>query len=491
MLHDLFQDLLDALVKRSGVGQEVLGEVLARTSLRAPEETSRREIAAGDPEGRRPVDQREIPQGTISKAVKALIDEGLLEDGEKFRRSPEGRTLAPLRLGSLYATAGVKVVQVKEEPRHVTTALVGLDSSRVLATPRHDPADSWDQVADLIHQHVASLKDTCDQDRASRGLPPLRMFGVGVEAGAPVHNGEVMPLTRDRTRRPVLLAEKLHRLFESDPRFAGPVPVIVENDVNALAVLAIHQTHYADPDLVVVGVFDEGVGGGLVMDGRLRRGSYGRAMEIGHLDVVFPPGQDPEQEPEAKTGFRARCSCGQRGHADTIATPLRITEELNSGPFERISEIGPASPKFQRAQKVFTRGGATLGRALAHVSNIVNPSRIIMYLPAPLASDKPDTAAAAYLAAVKTETARAFAAGGQDDYLKIEAFPASSDEVALLGAKAAAVCVLQSFIEHALRLDGCKPGSRRGTTSGQALPVNHAQTPPASAKAEALSATHA
>jgi hypothetical protein len=123
MLHDLFQDLLDALVKSSGVGQEALGEVLARTSLRAPEETSRREIAAGDPAGRLHVRQREIPQATVSKAVKALIDEGLLEDGERFLRSPEGRTVAPLRLGSLYATAGVKVEQVQEEPRRVTAGI--------------------------------------------------------------------------------------------------------------------------------------------------------------------------------------------------------------------------------------------------------------------------------------------------------------------------------------------------------------------------------
>jgi predicted NBD/HSP70 family sugar kinase len=490
MLHDLFQDLLDSLVKSSGVGQEVLGEVLARTSLRAPEETSRRELAAGDPAGRRPVDQREIPQGTVSKAVKALIDEGLLEDGEKFRRSPEGRTVAPLRLGSLYATAGVKVVQVKEEPRRVTTALVGLDSSRVLGI-MHDAADSWDQVADLVHRHVASLKDTCDQDRASRGLPPLRMFGVGVEAGAPVCNGEIMPLAHDGSRPPVPLAEKLHRLFESDPRFAWPVPVIVENDVNALAVLAIHQIHYADPDLVVVGVFDEGVGGGLVMDGRLRRGSYGRAMEIGHLDVVFPPGRDPEQEPEAETGFSARCGCGQRGHSDTIATPLRIVEELKGDTFKQVCEIGIASPKFERAREKFARGGATLGRALAHVSNIVNPSRIIIYLPAPLARPQPDTAAAAYLAAVRTETTRAFAASGQSDYLEIEPFPEHEDEVALLGAKAAAVCVLQSFIEHALRLDGCKPAPRRITASSQAGPVNQIQPPPPSPRAEPLSPTYA
>ena len=169
MNHEQFQDMLDELVAQSGVGQEVLGDVLARTSLRAPEETSRVEISAGNPTARRPVDQRAIPQGTVSKAVKALKEQGLLEDGEKLLWSPDGRTLSPLRLGSLYAMAGVNVVQAKEQPRHVTTALLGLDSSRVLSTA-DDAADSWDQVADLIHQHVTSLKNACDQDRASRGL---------------------------------------------------------------------------------------------------------------------------------------------------------------------------------------------------------------------------------------------------------------------------------------------------------------------------------
>jgi predicted NBD/HSP70 family sugar kinase len=465
MNHERFQDMLDELVRQSGVGQEVLGDVLARTSLRAPEETSRVEIAAGNPTARRVVDQRAIPQGTVSKAVKALKDMGLLEDGEKLLWSPDGRTLSPLRLGSLYAMAGVKVVQEGEQPRHVTTALLGLDSSRVLSTA-HDPADSWDQVADLIHQHVTSLKNACDQDRASRGLPPLQILGVGVEVAAPVYNGQVMPLSHDRSRHPVPLADKLHRLFEADPGFGAPVPVIAENDVNALAVLAIHQIHYAVPDLVVIGVFDEGVGGGLVMTGRLRRGGNGRAMEIGHLAVGFPLGQDP-YSPSAGTGFETRCLCGQVGHVDTLAPPRRITEQFGGGTLEQIAQIKAVDPEFQRAQEIFTRSGAALGRALAHVSNTVNPSRVIMYLPAALAEPKPDTAAAAYLAAVRQEATSAFAASDQPDYLRIRAFPANPHDAALLGAQAAAVCVLESFIEHALRLDGCKTAPRRSTASSQ------------------------
>lgn len=465
MNHEQFQDMLDELVAQSGVGQEVLGDVLARTSLRAPEETSRVEISAGNPTARRLVDQRAIPQGTVSKAVKALKEKGLLEDGEKLLWSPDGRTLSPLRLGSLYAMAGVNVVQAKERPRHVTTALLGLDSSRVLSTA-DDAADSWDQVPDLIHQHVTSLKNASDQDRASRGLQPLRLFGVGVEAGAPVYNGEVMPLSHDPSRHPVPLAEKLDRLFEADPSFDRPVPVIAENDVNALAVLAIHQIHYAVPDLVVVGVFDEGVGGGLVMDGRLRRGGNGRAMEIGHLAVGFPLGHDPYSS--TGTGFKARCSCGQFGHVDTLAPPRRIVEEFGGGTLEQIGQINAPDPEFRRAQEVFKHAGAALGRALAHVSDTVNPSRVIMYLPAALAESEPDTAATAYLGAVRQEATRAFAASDQPDYLRIHAFPQNPRDAALLGAQAAAVCVLESFIEHALRLDGCKTGSGRSTTSSQA-----------------------
>ena len=465
MNHEQFQDLLDELVAQSGVGQEVLGDVLARTSLRAPQETSRVEIAAGNPTARRPVDQRAIPQGTVSKAVKALKDKGLLEDGEKLLWSPDGRTLSPLRLGSRYAMAGVKVVLAGQRPRQVTTALFGLDSSRVLGTV-HDAADSWDQAADLIHQHVTSLKNASDQDRAGRGMTPLRMLGIGVEAGAPVHNGQVMPLSRDTSSHPVRLADKLHRLFEADPGFGRPVPVIAENDINALTVLTIHQIHYAVPDLVVVGVDDEGVGGGLAMDGRLRRGGSGGAMEIGHLSVGFPLGHDP-YSPATGTGFKAPCLCGQLGHVNTLAPPRRIVEELGGGPLEQISQINARDPEFQRAQEVFERGGAALGRALAHVSNTVNPSTVIMYLPAALAEPTPDTAAAAYLDALRQELSYAFTASDQPDYLRIRAFPANPQDFALLGAQAAAVCVLESFIEHALRLDGCKAGARRSTASRQ------------------------
>ena len=152
---------------------------------------------------------------------------------------------------------------------------------------------------------------------------------------------------------------------------------------------------------------------------------------------------------------------------DALAPPRRIVEEFGGGTLEQIAQINAVDPESRRAQEIFTRSGAALGRALAHVSNTVNPSRVIMYLPAALAEPRPDTAAAAYLAAVRQELTSAFAASDQPDYLRIRAFPANPHDAALLGAQAAAVCVLESFIEHALRLDGCKTASRRSTANSQ------------------------
>jgi predicted NBD/HSP70 family sugar kinase len=473
MQHEQFQDLLNKLVKRSGVGQEVLGEVLARTSLHAPEETSRTEISAGNPAARRPVDQRAIPQGTVSKAVRALMEAGLLEEGEKFLRSPDGRVLSPLRFGSAYVIAGAKIVQSTDRRMQVTTALFGLDRFRVLGI-ENDVAANWEQAAGLIHRHVTSLMTACNRDRVSRRLRPLLMFGVGVVVAAPVLGGELMQFSFDKPESPVPLSEKLHRLFETDRH---SIPVILENDCNALAVLASHEIHYTDPDLVVVSVSDEGVRGGLVMDGRLRRGAYGQAMEIGHLAVGYPPGMNPDQdldELQSRTaystsidaGFKARCSCGKLGHVDTYATPSRIQEEFGDGSLDQMCEIDALDPSFKRAQEIFRRSGSALGRALAYVTNTVNPSRIIIYLPAPLAEPRPDTAATAYLTAARAEALNVFAAGHQEpEYLRIRKLPPAPSDMALLGARAAAECVLESFIEHALRLDGCSLSLRRTATS--------------------------
>lgn len=98
--------------------------------------------------------------------------------------------------------------------------------------------------------------------------------------------------------------------------FDGPVPlgpllaealdtqVTVDNDAN-VAVLAEHLMGAGRGSSDLLGVWvGTGIGGGLILDGRLRRGPGGGAGEIGHMALV---------------GTNRTCSCGMVGHLEAIA----------------------------------------------------------------------------------------------------------------------------------------------------------------------------
>ncbi|MDQ1745600.1 MAG: hypothetical protein QOE23_3939 [Pseudonocardiales bacterium] len=239
--------------------------------------------------------------------------------------------------------------------------------------------------------------------------------------------------------------------------------------MNALAVLATHDLEYAEPDLVVVAVLDEGVGGGLVMDGRLRRGGKGMAMEIGHLTVGYPAGTASHSTDDLSThrahpslqGFDPCCPCGSLGHLDAFATPARIRAALGVSTLTEAACSPATTPAGThcREYEVFYAAGAMLGRGLAHIVNIVNPSRLIIWLPQDLVGVPANLAGAAYLEAVTAEIKGAYSTGADNTVLTLKTLPA--ENTAELGATAAARCVLDCFIDHARGLDGCHTPQRR------------------------------
>ncbi|MDO8151742.1 ROK family protein [Isoptericola sp. b408] len=94
----------------------------------------------------------------------------------------------------------------------------------------------------------------------------------------------------------------------------GGIGVGVENDLNVAAIGAAHLLEVADPtsgpvDLAFLAL-GTGLAAGVVLDGRLRRGSHGAAGEIGHVPV------DPAGPP---------CACGQRGCLELYASGSAIS----------------------------------------------------------------------------------------------------------------------------------------------------------------------
>jgi glucokinase len=124
---------------------------------------------------------------------------------------------------------------------------------------------------------------------------PQGPIGVGVPGLVDVHTGSVTHAVNLGLDGEVLPLERL---------LAGHLghPVVLENDVNAATLGAAALTGADDLAYLSIGT---GLAAGLVLDGRLRRGTRGAAGEIGHLPV------DPAG---------AVCQCGQRGCLETVAS---------------------------------------------------------------------------------------------------------------------------------------------------------------------------
>src|SRR5215217_2819428 len=153
-------------------------------------------------------------------------------------------------------------------------------------------------------------------------------------------------------------------------------PVFIENDANAAAVGEMWMGAARGCRDVVSVTLGTGVGGGMVLDGKLWRGSHGSGGEIGHTTV------DPF------SGLK--CKCGNTGCLELFASAtaiVRMTREslslfpetrLTSGELtaERVYEAGREGDELALA--VFKRFGMYLGIGLANIINLIDPQIIVI-----------------------------------------------------------------------------------------------------------------
>ena len=137
--------------------------------------------------------------------------------------------------------------------------------------------------------------------------------------------------------------------------------VILENDANAAALGEKWMGAGRDVDDLVLLTLGTGIGGGIIVNGRVLHGQLGMAAELGHLTVVT--NGNP-------------CGCGNRGcvekhaSATAIASMARLIglgHDLSSEDVFHLAVDGN-----ERAIAIFRSMGEALGVALANLINIFN-----------------------------------------------------------------------------------------------------------------------
>jgi glucokinase len=192
---------------------------------------------------------------------------------------------------------------------------------RTAPTPAQGDAEPmWERLADLV----------ADVRRGDEVV-------VGVGCGGPMTPGgdAVSPLNIPAWRD-----------FPLRPRIAEltGLPVHVDNDAKALALGEGWVGAAAGARDFIAMVVSTGVGGGIVLDGRLLEGAAGNAGHIGHVIV----------EPGGRT-----CGCGARGCLEAEASGTAIRAVTGADP-------AVAGDEVRR------RTGTLVGRAVASVVNLLD-----------------------------------------------------------------------------------------------------------------------
>lgn len=286
-----------------------------------------------------------LAPATVSNIVRELVDQGVLVGTEMSRR--RGRVVRLAR------SSGV-AVGVDFGYRHITAAVADL-SHTILATRRialevgYDARGAVKRARQLIDE-VLDVAGTSWDD----------VVGVGAGLPSPIDS---------RTRKlgaPSLLPDwEGLDVDEFISRTVGR-DVAVENDAN-LGALAEHSWGAGRGyDNMAYLKLSEGVGAGLILDGKLFHGGRaGTAGEIGHTTV---------------DEYGAVCRCGNRGCLETLVAARSVVGLLEPvrGDLSVAAVVERAEHGDAACRRVLADTGRQTGVALANLCNLLNPERVII-----------------------------------------------------------------------------------------------------------------
>src|SRR5208282_2355697 len=160
-----------------------------------------------------------------------------------------------------------------------------------------------EEVVERIARCVRDAVDECDLD-----LKQIKGVGIGAPGAVDAETGRVI-------NAPNLQWQDLPLKKMLEKQLGGSLPVSVENDCNS-ATLGVYEKELQSKPRHLIGIFiGTGIGGGIMVDGKLYSGFNGTAGEVGHM-VIQVGGP--------------KCSCGNRGCFEAVASRGAILRGLHA-----------------------------------------------------------------------------------------------------------------------------------------------------------------
>jgi glucokinase len=244
-----------------------------------------------------------------------------------------------------------------------------------------EPTHAEAGQSDVLDRLIALAKKAIEQTK--REVRDAEIIGIGVGAPGPLDTKSgIVLLTPNLGWINLPLRQIIHERLG--------LPAVLDNDANC-AVLGEWWMGAARGARTAIGItIGTGIGGGIIIDGKLFHGSSDCAGEIGHTTI------DTEGR---------RCKCGNYGCLEAYASgpniALRACEEIQAGAVSRLAEYVGGDLKKITAQTVYQAAhdgddlalevvndtAKFLGTGIANLLNIFNPEVVVVCGGVTLAGD--------------------------------------------------------------------------------------------------------
>ena len=288
-----------------------------------------------------------LKQATVTNIVSDFISWGLVKEtgstvGDKGRRAI-GITINKDDFGVL----GIRVAR-----KNYTVAVFDLLDNMVL-DKRVQLEDS--QVPEDIFNAI--LKDA---EALIWQVPERKILAIGVALPGPFNKkqGRIELMTGISGWSEVPLQEKLEERFE--------IPVFLEQDANAGALAQYwHDPGASQKSVLVYVAAGQGIGAGIISDGKLMRGDIGTAGEIGHTSICY---NGP------------RCTCGNYGCLENYCSSIAFVKQVNEklGTDLTIDEIRGKIGGDPQIQEIYKEACDKLSVGIVNIINNFNPAMIVI-----------------------------------------------------------------------------------------------------------------
>jgi glucokinase-like ROK family protein len=325
--------------------------VLNVLRLYAP--VSRAELAA----------KTKLNRSTVSNIINALIDEGLVLELDTME-SKIGRPGIALAL--------------KPEAGAVVGVEIGVGFISVILTDfvANVLWRKWIEISPSKAQIeiISEAEKLIDQALSVAEEKNLRLLGIGL--GVP---GLVNTKQGELLFAPNLGWKNVPLRLMWNQRFR--LPLFVENEANLAALGEYYFGVGREVDNLIYLSSGVGLGGGLIINGKLFKGGFGLAGEIGHIQ------RDPAGE---------MCGCGRRGCWETQVGPRAVLQRVRrsieadpdnaltkyvNGDLEKLTfkqVVDCALQGEQLCRSALEEVGKNLGTGIADLANIFNPEMVVI-----------------------------------------------------------------------------------------------------------------